>query len=83
MSPIRASLCNLRLSARISKLSIVVNAALIPVVSRDEKFFEQSRICDVRIISNSAGGSHLICRAAYQIVALKLDFPLRRSVYIA
>ena len=89
VSPIRARLCSFRVSALISKLSKVVNAALTTAVSREEKFYEHSRICDARITWNSqrwhmvkswAVCSHLFSRAMYQTVERMLYFPLRRSV---
>lgn len=85
MSPIRASLCSLRLSVRISKLSKIVTA-------RARGFETRNSSCSRRFAcSNSigqrswhlvkfyAGGSHLFYQATYQIVALKLDFPFAKK----
>lgn len=80
VSPIRASLCSLRLSEGISKLSKLLTLTL--AVSRREILRAVENLqCSTNIeqrrwhlVKFCAGGSHLFSRATYQIVALKLDF---------
>lgn len=85
MSPIRASLCSLRLSARISKLSKIVNDRARGFETRNSSCSRQFA-CSNNIAQRSwhlvkfyAGGSHLFYQATYQIVALKLDFPFTKK----
>ena len=68
-SPIRASLCSLGLSVRISKLSKIVNAGLHAHGFTRREIFRAVENLRWQLVKSCAGGLHLFSLVKYEIVA--------------